>query len=595
MDANLYRNLSRIGTLLVALAGLCLGCASSGISSTSPALPPASATLPQASPNPTKSTATALATTDTATAVGPTATVVQPAETAAVPPATVVSTAATPTSTATKQPATATLTTAPPTATAVPSPAAFDWPQFNLDPQHSGNNTQESTITLANVAELKQLFRVSLPAIADGAPAFLSGVSTAGGTRDLLFLTTKAGHIVAVDAHTGEQIWVKQYPAGSCRINNGSQPCYTTSSPAIDPSREYVYSYGLDGKVHKYQVGDGKEITTGGWPEVTTLKPFNEKGSSALAMATASDGNTYLYMTNGGYLGDRGDYQGHVTAINLADGSQRVFNTDCSNQAVHFVEKPGTPDCPAVQSAIWARAGVVYYAATDRIYMATGNGDYDPARHDWGDSVIALHPDGTGYGGDPVDSYTPTDYQRLQDLDLDLGSTAPAILPVPAGSSVAHLGLQGGKDAVLRLLDLDNLSGQGGPGHTGGEVAVLNGIALGDIFTAPAVWVDPNGETTWAFLVDPRAIHGLRLVLDSSGKPSLEEAWTLNGGGSSPIIANGVVYYASYSGIRALDPTSGRVLWHDASIGNIHWESPIVANGILYITDESRQLTAYSH
>jgi outer membrane protein assembly factor BamB len=497
---------------------------------------------------------------------------------------------------------TATPTTVPPTETATmpaptttPSPVVFVWPQFNLDAQHSGNNTQETAINTANVNGLKQLFRVSLPAIADGAPAFLSGVSIASGNRDLLFLTTKAGHIVALDAHTGEQIWVKQYPAGSCRINNGRQRCYTTSSPAIDPSGKYVYSYGLDGKVHKYQVGDGTEITGGGWPEVTTLKPFNEKGSSALAMATAKDGTTYLYMTNGGYLGDRGDYQGHVTAINLADGSQRVFNTNCSNHAVHFVQKPGTPDCPAVQSAIWARAGVVYDAATDRIYMATGNGDFDPAHHDWGDSVIALHPDGTGSSGDPVDSYTPADYQRLQNLDLDLGSTAPAILPVPAGSSVAHLALQGGKDAVLRLLNLDNLSGLGGPGHTAGEVVVLNGIALGDIFTAPGVWVDPSAGTTWAFLVDPRAIHGLRLILDSSGKPTLKEEWTVNGGGSSPIIANGVVYYASYSGIRALDPTSGKILWHDASIGNIHWESPIVANGVLYITDESRQLTAYSH
>jgi hypothetical protein len=577
MNPNPYPNLLRMAICLAALAGLCLAC---------------SGTLATPAPTPIPATATAPAATDAGSTPTMVAATLTPIETviAAVPTSTEVATAGTPTAptptatvaapsplpTKTAPPPTLTETAPVPTATTTPTPAAFDWPQFNLDPQHSGNNMHESAITQANVGALKQLFRVSLPAIADGAPAFLSSVSTASGTRDLLFLTTKAGHIVALDAHTGEQIWMKQYAAGSCRINNGFQPCYTTSSPAIDPNREYVYSYGLDGKVHKYQVGDGTEITTGGWPEVTTLKPFNEKGSSALAVATAKDGTTYLYMTNGGYLGDRGDYQGHVTAINLSDGSQRVFNTDCSDQAVHFAQKPATPDCPAVQSAIWARVGVVYDAATDQILMATGNGDYDPARHYWGDSVIALRPDGSGAGGDPVDSYTPTDFRRLQNLDLDLGSTAPAILPVPAGSSVAHLALQGGKDAVLRLLNLDDLSGQGGPGHTGGEVAVLNGIAEGDIFTAPAVWVDPSTGMTWAFLVDPRAIHGLRLALDSNGKPTLEEVWTVGGGGSSPIVANGVVYYASYSGIRGLDPTSGNVLWQDASIGKIHWESPIV-------------------
>src|SRR5207247_1137489 len=135
----------------------------------------------------------------------------------------------------------------------------------------------------------------------------------------------------------------------------GSTPCYTTSSPAVDPNRQYVYSYGLDGYVHRCQVADGTEVTSGGWPELASLKPFNEKGSSALSIATAKNGTSYLYVTNGGYFGDQGDYQGHVTAINLADGSQQVFNANCSNQPVHFAQQPGTPDCPGVRSGIWAR------------------------------------------------------------------------------------------------------------------------------------------------------------------------------------------------------------------------------------------------
>ncbi len=45
-----------------------------------------------------------------------------------------------------------------------------------------------------------------------------------------------------------------------------------TTSPAIDPNGLYVYSYGLDGYVHKFQVGNGTEVTTGGWPVLTTKK-----------------------------------------------------------------------------------------------------------------------------------------------------------------------------------------------------------------------------------------------------------------------------------------------------------------------------------
>jgi outer membrane protein assembly factor BamB len=471
----------------------------------------------------------------------------------------------------------------------------YDWLQFNGDAQHSGNDAAETALSPSNVASLTRAFRVTLPAVADGAPVVLTGVATAGGNRDLLFVTTKAGHIVALDAHTGATIWSRQNGPGSCRINGTGGACYTTSSPAIEPGRAHVYSYGLDGSVHKYAVGDGTETTTGGWPQIASLKAFDEKGSSPLTIAVAGNGATHLYVTSGGYPGDNGDYQGHVTSIDLSDGSQHVFNAACSSQTVHFVERPGSPDCSAVQSAIWARAGVVYHPAIDRIFMATGNGTFAPTQDLWGDTVFALNPDGTGAGGVPLDSFTPSTFATLQSADLDLGSTAPAILPTPTSSNVRHLALQAGKDAVLRLLNLDNLSGQGGPGHTGGsigpDIAVPQG---GQVLTAPAVWVNPADGTTWAFLANSRGIAGLRLAVDGSGNPSLSTVWQGTTAGTSPLVANGVLYVATSSDIRALAPTTGTELWHDTTIGGIHWESPVVANGTLYITDEAGALTAYT-
>ncbi len=279
--------------------------------------------------------------------------------------------------------------------------ASYDWLQIDGGPQHSGDNTRETTLTPATVARLRPLFTVALPGIADGAPILLRAVPTAHGTRDLLFLTTTDGHIVARDARTGAAVWAHQYGPGACRINNVGDPCYTTSS---------------------------------------------------------RDGHSYLYASNGGYPGDQGDYQGHVTVIDLANGAQRVFNTDCSDRAVHFAEAPGTPDCPAVRGAVWARPTVVYDAATDRIYLGVARGTFNPARHDWADSILALRPDGTGVAGGPLDSYTPATYLQLDAADHDLGSTSPALLPVPRASRVRRLAAQAGKDGLLRLLDLDNLS-----------------------------------------------------------------------------------------------------------------------------------------
>ena len=474
--------------------------------------------------------------------------------------------------------------------------SAYDWPQFDGDAQHSGNNTQEWLISRTNVAELTRMFQVSLPSVADGAPVYLHDVSTPLGPRDLLFVTTVDGHLIALDAHDGALVWSKQYPAGSC-TTPGDGPCFTTSSPVVDPDRLSVYSYGLDGKVHKYQVADGVEIFGAGWPETATLKGSTEKGSSALAVATAASGTSYLYVANGGYPGDAGDYQGHITAIDLTTGAQTVFNTVCSDRAVHFglPGEAGTTDCSEVQSAVWARAGVVYDAQTNQLYAATGNGDYRPSQYDWGDSVFTLHPDGTGSNGDPLDSFTPSDYQQLQNGDTDLGSTAPAILPVPRNSSVQHLAVQGGKDALLRLLNLDDLSGHSAPGYTGGEVGTPIPVPQsGEVLTQPAVWVNPADGQTWVFVATDRGLAGLELQVAGNGMPSLQPAWQEGSGGTSPIVANGILYQATRSNsVVALDPTTGTKLWQ-GTIGGIHWESPVVANGVLYVTDGRSHVTAFA-
>jgi hypothetical protein len=205
-----------------------------------------------------------------------------------------------------------------------------------------------------------------------------------------------------------------------------------------------------------------------------------------------------------------------------------------------------------------------------------------------------LNPDGTGSGGNPVDSYTPTDFQALDNADTDLGSTAPAILPSTL-AGYPHLAVQGGKDAKLRLLNLDNLSGNAtaGPGHTGGELQLINVPQGGLVFAQPAVWVDAGG-TTWVFVATGNGVSGLTLGLSSTThKPALTKVWQNSTGGSSPVVANSVLYYFSGS-INALNPKTGAVLWSDSSPGGVHWESPIVVNGRIYITDENGQLWAYA-
>jgi hypothetical protein len=493
-----------------------------------------------------------------------------------------------------------------------PPAAAADWLQFGYDAAHSGFNPADRGDPTA--AGNTILWHYALPGRADVAPVYLGNVATPVGQKNLLFIVAVDGTLLALDADSSNLhiVWSRQ-PAGAAGTKNGA-------AAAIDPNRQYVYAFGLDGKVHKYNVGDGGEVLDGGWPQVSTLKPDQEKGASDLAIATAQNGHTYLYAVTSGHADDASDFQGHVTAIDLGSGAQAVFNAQCSDLAMHFVawgtvSGPGKNDCQRIgsgNSGMWSRAGAVYDAALDRLFITTGNGLFDPFDAagngmDWGDSVVALHADASGAGaGMPLDSYTPPTYgsddpkMGLQGYDVDLGATAIAIVPAPAGTAAAwqHLGVQGGKDGCVRLLNLADLSGQGGPGHVGGELQFqdfpggshcTSGLDMPEIKTQPAVWVNPDDGASWVYVAtDYDGLAAYKVVLDGAGKPSLAMQWTGHSS-TSPIVANGYLYQAD-THLWASDAVTGANATADASAWSTvyadpHWQSPILVNGHIYLID----------
>lgn len=465
-----------------------------------------------------------------------------------------------------------------------------DWLQFGYDAAHSGNNPDETTLSRDNVAALSPWWFLGSSSHIDVAPVYLSGAQTVAGMLDLVFVVTEDGETYAIRADTGSMIWLRQ--TGDVDYCAGGPPIW--SAPAIDPGREFVYSYGCDGFVHKFAVYDGTEVTGGGWPQVSTLKPFAERGSSALAVS--GDGR-HLYSVSGSWS-DGGDYQGHLTTIDLKTGGQIVFNAMCSDMPIHFVDdgQPGVDDCAFKMSGIWGRPGATSEPATGRVYITTGNGRFDAniGGFNWGDSVLAFRGNGTGAArGVPVDSYTPSEYQDLEIEDLDLGSVSLAIIPPPPGSAIQHIGLQTGKDGVLRLIDLGNMNGTGVAGSPGGEIATMP-IPTGALYTnaQPAVWTDTKGDgAVWVFVEGYSGLSALKIVLDGASRPALQPVWfnTDFTGSASPIIANDVLYAMpgapfSISYLYALDPHDGAVLWQSQTLSPQHWETPIVVNGSIFVS-----------
>ncbi len=433
-----------------------------------------------------------------------------------------------------------------------------DWLRFDYDAQRSGVGPSGTGITAGNLRKLR-LRKVTLPGTVDSSAIELTGVHVRSRTRDVIVMTTTYGRTLALDPGTGTRLW-EFVPADIHSYAGSSQ--ITTATPIADPGRQYVYAASPDGVIHKLALATGREVHSGGWPVRVTFDATHEKIPAALNISGGS-----LIVTTGGYYGDAPPYQGHVVTIDRATGQVTgVWNALCSDRHA-LIDPPRS--CPASDAAIWARAGAVIEPGTGRMLVATGNAPFNGSI-DWGDSVLELSPDGRQL----LHNWTPTDQAQLNSGDGDLGSTAPALLPVFGGRRLA---VQGGKAGVLDLLDLDRLDGTtGGPGpRTGGEIQQLPSPDSAEVVTTPAVWA--HAGRIYVFVGDDSATSAY--VLTDASHPTLRVAWKSGSGGTSPVIAGGLLYvYDPGGSLDVYAPASGRKLI-SLPAGSGHWNSPIVVGG----------------
>jgi outer membrane protein assembly factor BamB len=416
-----------------------------------------------------------------------------------------------------------------------------NWTRFGYDAARSNSGPARTGITAGSVGKLHRQ-RVRLPGTADSSPIYLRGVRVRGRRHDVFFLTTSYGITVAVDARSGKILWrfkPRGYAswAGSDRITN--------SSPIADPTRRYVYAEAPNGRVYKLTVASGAVV----WSVSITKLPSREKLGTPLNLSRG-----LVIATTGGYLGDAPPYQGHVVAISRGGRIVHVWNSLCSDR--HTLIVPSS--CPQSDSAIWARSGAVVVPGSGNLLVATGNGRFDGRRY-WGDSALMLSANAARL----LHNWTPRNHAQLERGDVDLGSTAPAIL----GPGLA---VQSGKDGLIRLLRLPGLGGT--LGRTGGEMQTLSALGGSGVFSAMAV--SRAGGTVRLFVGNDA---GVACYVLSRGR--LQVAWRRDEAGTSPVFAGGLLYvYDPNGGLNVFRPTTGALVARLRARGG-HWESPIVTDG----------------
>jgi hypothetical protein len=398
--------------------------------------------------------------------------------------------------------------------------ASADWPEFGYNPGRQ-NVGPASGITAANAGKLRR-HQINLDGTVDSSPISVGGV---------IYVTTTYGHTEAIDPATGRVRWRYTPPtyssyAGSSRITN--------MTPIADPDHTAIYAGAPDGLIVKLAVATGKVE----WSTSITRDPTHEKLTSSLNFSRG-----LVIATTGGYIGDAPPYQGHVVTLNPKSGHiVHVWNSLCADR--HAIIQPST--CGASDSAIWARSGAVVDPATGHLLVATGNAPYSGSTN-FGDSVIVLSADASRALG----HWAPPNTDELNSSDLDLGSTAPALLS--GGYFV-----QGGKDGKLRLITMSSLR----------SVQTVSTPGSTDLFSAPAVW-----QGKWVFVADSAGTDAWVL---RGGR--LHQAWSNGHDGTSPVIAGGLLYVQGSGVIRIYQPTSGHEV-AELPCGDVHWQSPIVTDG----------------
>ena len=363
-------------------------------------------------------------------------------------------------------------------------------PTFHYDSQRTGWNSNESTLTPANVSGSQfgtlwnstQLDSVTIggstyPPHVYATPLYVDSVqittgAAAGLTVSAVFAATSNNDVYAINAFdvpgppavpAGTILWHVNLGQPTNFGLDGGVAMGILGTPIIDLNAVrptlYVAADTITDtprawKVFAIDIGSGSILPR--WPLTinnSTLAPINQNGpatfqpTSAMsqrgALNLSPDGGL-LYVPFGAY-GDAG--AGWMVAV----------DTRIPALASAF---SGAPSSVAFASGgIWGSGGPAV-DFSGNVYATTGNSPVGsgPAPGVWGESllvwpaVVPARLSGT---------YTPWNYCQMDTADTDLGGSTPVILPDldPATTSTPHLVAFGSKQGNVYLVDRDNLPG----------------------------------------------------------------------------------------------------------------------------------------
>ena len=413
---------------------------------------------------------------------------------------------------------------------------AADWPTFGHDAQRSGWASEETTLTTKNAGDLELKWKVQVKNEARSIfslmpPVVATDVNTPQGKKTLVFVAGASDSIFALDAENGNSVWSRAFDTHVLPKDEPFWLCPNSvnATPTIDRSRGLIYAMAVDGRLYGLDLGTG-EIEFG---PAQFVAPFSKNWSLNLF-----EGSVFTALSQG-----CGGNQSGFYSMDVRDPIHPLIRD--LYVSLHY------------GAGIWGRGGPVV-GKNNKVYAATGDGEFDPDHGAFGSSVIAASlPDLK-----VTDYFTPTGWNSLTREDLDISSASPVWFPFKNYNLLAV----GGKEAVVYLLDADSLGAK--DHHTPLFITPLLGNDTRDlqqqgIWGALSTWRDEEGQT-WVYVpiwgaMSKRAPkfpitnganpHGSIMAFkvesdDRSNAPTLVPAWVSGDFKlpDPPIIANGVLF-----------------------------------------------------
>lgn len=496
------------------------------------------------------------------------------------------------------------------------------------DNSRTGAVLAEKKLTAANVRPGKfgKLFTRKVDGQLYAQPLYVPKIEVAGKVRNVVYCATMHDSVYAFDANDPDQeqpLWKRSFANGTTAkaipyLNlvgwaDIEPEVGILSTPVIDLATNtmYVVVRTLEGnpdddasykqRLYALDIKTGKskknpvEVTgtfpgNGDQSNGQGLNVYNGRRQNQRPAITLANGRLYIASAS---HGDTRPYHGWILAYDAKTLSYLGSFNSTPNGGLGGFWMSGQG--PAIDEF-------------GNLYVVTGNGPFDPAVGNYGDTVIKLDKD-----LNLVDYFTPFNQFNLEQWDADLGSVG--LLLVPGTDRV----LAGSKEGKLYLMDRGNM----GKYHEGSDDNVRQWIQAcnGHIHGAPIYYNGPAGPHVYIWSESDRLKQfGITQEdLLTTEPTAMSEVIATEGmpGGFLSISADGVksgtgVLWASLpltgnanqqivpGVLRAFDATTLEEIWNSRlntlgdDVGKFaKYAPPTVADGQVFLGTFSGELAVY--